>query len=188
MIINQETIVKDTDPRIRERSLPVSLPLSEQDAALMQDLYTYVKESIDPQIAEEKNLRPAVGISAIQVGINKQMCAIICSDIDKNGNEVNYEYCLVNPKIISSSIQQAYLANGEGCLSVEDDHQGYVYRSARVKVKAFDVLTNKEITIRAQGFLAIVLQHEIDHFSGTLYYDHISKNDPFIKNDDAIEI
>ena len=50
MIINQETIVKDTDPKIRERSLPVSLPLSAQDAALMQDLYTYVKESIDPRL------------------------------------------------------------------------------------------------------------------------------------------
>ncbi|MCI5774178.1 MAG: peptide deformylase [Erysipelotrichaceae bacterium] len=188
MIINQQTIIKDTDPKIREKSLPVQLPLSKEDEALMKDLYTYVKESIDPDIAEAKDLRPAVGISAIQVGINKQMCAVVCTDIDKDGNEINYEYCLVNPKIISSSIQKAYLANGEGCLSVEDDHKGYVYRSARIKVKGFDTLTNKEITIRAQGFLAIVLQHEIDHFSGTLYYDHISKNDPFMKNDDAIEI
>lgn len=188
MIINQETIVKDNDQKIREKSYPVNLPLSEEDKKLMEDLYTYVKESIDPEIAEEKNLRPAVGISAIQVGINKQMCAIVCSDIDKNGNEVNYEYCLVNPKIISSSVQQAFLSNGEGCLSVEEDHKGYVHRSARIKVKAYDALTNKEITIRAHGFLAIVLQHEIDHFSGTLYYDHISKNDPFQKIDDAIEI
>ena len=43
MIINQETIVKDNDPKIREKSYPVNLPLSEEDKKLMEDLYTYVK-------------------------------------------------------------------------------------------------------------------------------------------------
>ena len=71
------------------------------------------------------------------------------------------------------------LHGGEGCLSVCEEHQGYVVRSARIKVKAFDLLQNKEITIRARGYLAIVLQHEIDHFSGTLFYDHINRENPF---------
>ncbi|MPN64793.1 Peptide deformylase 2 [bioreactor metagenome] len=41
------------------------------------------------------------------------------------------------------------------------------------------MLQNKTITIRAHGYLAIVLQHEIDHFSGVLFYDTINKENPF---------
>ena len=78
MIINNDTIIKDNDPIIRTKSLPVQLPLSKEDEQLMIDMYNYVKESTDPELAEKKNLRPAVGISAIQVGIPKQMTAIIC--------------------------------------------------------------------------------------------------------------
>lgn len=188
MEINQKTIIRDDNELIRQPSVDVTLPLSAEDAQLMKDMYNYVKESTNEEIAAEKDLRPAVGISAIQVGVNKKMCAIVCTDYDKNDEEVTYEYCLVNPRIVSSSVQQAYLANGEGCLSVDDEHKGLIYRSARVKVVGFDTLTNKEVTIRARGFLAIVLQHEIDHFSGTLFYDHIDKNDPFKKLDGAIEI
>ncbi len=179
MEINNNTIIKDNDPKIRDKSFVVSLPLKQEDRELMEDMLRYVKESTIPEIAEAKNLRPAVGISAIQVGVPKQLTAIVCTDIDKNGNEVHYEYALVNPKIISYSVQKAYLEGGEGCLSVESVHEGFVPRHARVKVEAFDMLQNKTITIRAHGYLAIVLQHEIDHFSGVLFYDTINKENPF---------
>ena len=95
---------------------------------------------------------------------------------------------LVNPRIVSSSVQKAYLHSGEGCLSVVNQHDGYVVRSARITVKAFDLCTNKDITIRARGYLAIVLQHEIDHFSGILFYDHINKKDPFKEVEGALVI
>ena len=179
MLINNDTIVKDTDPIIRTVSLSVPLPLSQEDEQLLREMFQYVQDSTDEEKAERLNLRPAVGISAIQLGIPKQMTAVICDDVDNNDNPVHYEYMLVNPKIISSSVQKAYLHGGEGCLSVCEEHQGYVVRSARIKVKAFDLLQNKEITIRARGYLAIVLQHEIDHFSGTLFYDHINRENPF---------
>lgn len=188
MIINNDTIVKDDDLKIREKSFDVELPLSLADQTLLQEMLTYVKESCDPKIAEEKNLRPAVGISAVQVGVLKKMCAIVVNDYDKNNQEIHYEYALVNPKIVSYSVQKAYLGTGEGCLSVPDVHDGFVYRSARIKVKAFDMLQNKDITIRAHGFLAIVIQHELDHFNGVLFYDHIDPKKPFHQEKDAIEI
>ena len=50
------------------------------------------------------------------------------------------------------------------------------------------IATNKDITIRARGYLAIVLQHEIDHFSGILFYDHINKKDPFKEVEGALVI
>ncbi len=178
MLINNETIIKDTNPLIREKSEPVSLPLSKEDEQLLRDLFQYVKDSTDEEKAKELNLRPAVGISAIQVGVRKQLTAVIVDDHDKNDQPEHFEYMLVNPKIVSSSLQKAYLGGGEGCLSVVEEHEGYVVRSARVTIKAFDLIQNKDITIRARGYLAIVLQHELDHFKGTLFYDYIDPKNP----------
>ena len=188
MLINKDTIIKDTDPKIREKSLDVPLPLSEEDESLLRELLQYVIDSTDEEKAEELNLQPAVGISAIQVGIPKKLTAVVVNDYDKNGDPITYQYMLANPRIVSSSVQKAYLEAGEGCLSVKDVHEGYVVRNARIKVKAFDLCTNQEIEIRARDYLAIVLQHEIDHFSGILYYDHIDKNNPFSHPSDATKI
>ena len=98
------------------------------------------------------------------------------------------EYALVNPKIISSSVKLCYLKSGEGCLSVDDDHKGYFYRAYKIRVKAYSFLDQKEVEIVAKGYDAIVLQHEIDHLSGVLYYDHIDKKNPFVIKDNSIAI
>ena len=185
MLINNDTIIKDDCDLIREESQDVSLPISNEDRDTLMRMLKYVDDSTIEEIAEKENLRPAVGISAIQIGVPKKMTAIIIKD-DK-GNKV-CEYALVNPKIISNSVEKAYLDSGEGCLSVADEHQGYVYRSARVKVKAYDLLQDKNIEIKADGYLSIVLQHELDHFKGVLFYDHINKENPFYKDPDAIVI
>ncbi len=188
MLINNDTIIKDDDPLIRQKSLPVPLPLSEEDENILRQMLKYVEDSTDEVIAERENLRPAVGISAIQIGIPKQLTAIVVKDIDSKGNEVVYKYMLANPKIVSRSIQQAYLASGEGCLSVVEDHEGFVPRSARITLEAFDLCTNQNIRLRIRGYLAIVIQHELDHFTGTLFYDHINKDNPFHPIEGAIEI
>ena len=185
MLINNDTIIKDDCDLIREKSQDVSLPISDEDRDTLMRMLKYVDDSTIEEIAEKENLRPAVGISAIQIGVPKKMTAIIIKD-DK-GNKV-CEYALVNPKIVSNSVEKAYLDSGEGCLSVADEHQGYVYRSARVKVKAYDLLQDKNIEIKADGYLSIVLQHELDHFKGVLFYDHINKDNPFYKDPDAIVI
>ncbi len=187
--INIQTIIKDDDVRLREKSLDVALPLNEEDKDLLMQLYTYVKESTDPELAEKKGLRPAVGIAAIQVGIPKKMCAVICED-DQSTKEkpIWHRYALANAKILSYSAKKAYLKNGEGCLSVEKEHSGYVVRSARIKVKAFDLFKNQEVILRVSGYPAIVLQHEIDHFDGILFYDRINAMDPFHEIEDALVI
>ena len=66
----------------------------------------------DEDIAKAEGLQPAVGIAAVQVGVLKQMIAVVIPYED--GVD---EVALVNPKIISESVQNAYLDNGEGCLS-----------------------------------------------------------------------
>ena len=178
MLINNDTIIKDDNPIIRNKSLDVSLPLSDDDKNTLLAMLKYVDDSTDKEKAEKENLRPAVGISAIQIGIPKKMTAVI---LKGENDEKIYEYALVNPKIVSNSVEKSCLSTGEGCLSVVDNHEGYVYRSSRIKVRAYDLLQDKQIEIKADGYLAIVLQHEIDHFKGTLFYDYIDKNEPFKK-------
>lgn len=176
MEINIDTIIHDDDPRIRQHSADVPLPLSEEDESLLRAMHQYVAESQDDELAEEKNLQPAVGIAAIQLGIPKKMIAVVVPGEDEDSV---IEYALANPKILSRSRELNALKTGEGCLSVPETVEGYVFRPARVKVRAFDLLSNQEVLIKAEGYLAIVLQHEIDHLTGKLYYDHINTENPF---------
>lgn len=168
-------IVKDNKKSLREISLPLELPLSNQDKTTLLNMLEYLKISQNEELAEKYKLRAGVGLAAPQIGLNKQMIAIYV--VDEKGKE--YEYCLVNPRIIKESTRMCCLSSGEGCLSVDKDHQGYVYRHEKITVKAYNALKDKEEEIVFTGFLAIVAQHEIDHLKGILFYDRINKLNPF---------
>lgn len=189
MEINVENIIHDDNPQIRKHSADVALPLAAEDEELLRAMHQYVVDSQDPQLAKEKNLQPAVGIAAIQLGVPKKMIAVVVPDDSEEADEdepgKNIEYALVNPKIISRSKEMKALSGGEGCLSVPGAHEGYVFRPARIRVKAYDLLSGKDVLIKADGYLAIVLQHEIDHLSGKLFYDHITKDDPYFIPENA---
>ena len=178
-MILMKDIVDDTNPIIREVSKEVTLPLSPEDKKTLFEMHTFLVQSQDEETATKYDLRPAVGIAAIQIGIPKRMCAIRVCDYDDEGNVISSEdYALVNPKIISHTTKVSHLRDGEGCLSVDRPVVGLVPRHAKITVKAYDALQDKEITIVARGFLSICLQHEFDHFDGILFYDHIDKTNP----------
>ena len=102
MSFNYDNIVKDSDPIVREKSVTVPIPMHEEDKELLMDMLQYVRDSQDSELAEKQNLRPAVGIAAIQLGIPKKMLAVV---VPKDEEE-DYEFALANPKIISESIQK----------------------------------------------------------------------------------
>ncbi len=180
-------IIDDSDVRIREISQEVSLPLSEEDSQLLIKMHEFLVNSQDEETSEKYDLRPAVGIAAIQLGIPKRMCAIHILDWDDEGNVIgSTDYALVNPKIVSYTQKQSYLKDGEGCLSVNEPYEGYVPRHAKITVEAYDLLTDKNIKIVARGFEAICIQHELDHFDGVLFYDRIDKQAPLKPINDAI--
>lgn len=188
-MISIKDIIDDKNPILREISEPVSLPLSKEDYQTLMEMYEYLQNSQDDDKCEELNLRPGVGLAAIQIGIKKRMCAILIYDYDEEGEIIGQTaYALVNPKIISHSERMAYLKDGEGCLSVNDVHDGYVPRHAKVTIKAFDALTNQNVKIVARGYEAIVYQHELDHFDGVVFYDHINQENPFTPIEGAMEI
>ena len=167
-------IVKDSNPIMRKRSLPVGLPLSQEDKETLDTMLDYLKKSQDEDYAKKHNIRAGVGLAAIQIGLLKRMFVIYY----ERENEV-IQYQLVNPVILETSIRKCALEEGEGCLSVDNPHEGLVHRYYKIKMKAYDALQDKEIVITAAGFDAIVLQHEFDHLNGIMFYDHIDANNPF---------
>ena len=188
-MILMKDIIDDHHPLIREISKPVEMPVSEEDEKLLLDMHEFLVNSQDEEMSKKYQLRPAVGIAAVQLGILKRMCAIHVLTYDDEGNiKKADDYALVNPKIVSYTEKQSYLKDGEGCLSVNDEVQGYVPRYAKVTVKGYDVLTDQEVKIVARGFLSICLQHELDHFEGTLFYDRINKENPLAPIPNAMVI
>jgi peptide deformylase len=181
-------IILDSNPLIRKHSQDVPTPLSNEDSDTLKYMLEHLEVSQDEKLNAELKLRAGVGLAAPQLGILKKMIAIriVYEKEDKTSSVVSL--ALVNPKIIAHSVKKSYFESGEGCLSVEVDHQGYVYRHANITVKAYDFFTNKEMIFKFRGYEAIVVQHEIDHLFGILYYDHIDKNEPFMKNEDAIAV
>ena len=162
-------IVKDYNPIMRKKSLPVELPLSHEDKDVLDYMLNYLIKSQDETYAKKHNIKAGVGMAAIQIGILKRMFVIYYKP---NENE-EVKYQLVNPKIIETSVKKCALGNGEGCLSVDKDHPGLVHRYYKIKMQAYNALTNEDIVITASGYDAIVLQHEYDHLDGIFYYDRI---------------
>ena len=180
-------IVKDTNPKLREKCKEVPLPLDEDHQAFIDEMLQYLKLSQNEEYrAKHPECREGVGLAAPQAGRNERMLVISYPTGEENNPLVEYQ--LVNPKIVSNSIKLAYLRGGEGCLSVDEEHRGRVYRYFKIKVKAYEARLKEEVFIVARGYDAIVLQHEIDHLDGVLFYDHIDKVNPEIDRPNSIAI
>ncbi|MGG5253110.1 peptide deformylase [Neobacillus sp. SM06] len=182
-MLTMEDIIRDGHPTLRQIAAEVPLPPSEEDKQILRSLLEYVKNSQNEEITSAYGLRPGVGLAAPQIDVSKRMIAVHVHD--EKGKL--YSYGLFNPKIVSHSVEQAYLLAGEGCLSVDRAIPGYVPRHARVTVKGFDE-DGHEVKLRLKGLPAIVFQHEIDHLNGIMFYDLIDKNDPYKVSPDAIPI
>ena len=169
-------IIKDNNPIMRKKSLPVEMPLSSKDRETLNAMIDYLKRSQDEEYAKKHNIQPGVGMAAIQIGLLKRMFVIYYETED---GVVQYQ--LVNPQIIETSMKKCALEAGEGCLSVPEHHEGLVHRYYKIKMRAVDALTNEDIILSAQGYDAVVLQHEYDHLDGKFYYYRINPMAPNTK-------
>lgn len=183
-MITMEDIVREGHPALRQVTEKVNLPASKEDEKLLSEMLTFLKNSQDDDVCEIYKLRPGVGLAAPQLAVNKRMVALHFTD----AKDSLYSYGLFNPRVVSHSVEMAYLAGGEGCLSVDRNVEGYVPRYARVTIKATDLKGN-ELKLRLRDYAAIVFQHELDHLNGIMFYDYIKAEDPFFipQNAKAIE-
>lgn len=173
-MLKNRDILDEKDKRLRTISKDVVFPLSDEDKKNIHDMIEYLTNSQIEELAEKYNLRPGMGLSAIQLGIPKRYFVVV--DEYEEGKFNNY--IIINPKIVSTSQEKIYVDCGEGCLSVNRDIDGIVLRYARVTLEGFDMEGNK-IKIRGREELAVAFQHEMDHLNGILFYDHIDKENPF---------
>jgi len=107
-----------------------------------------------------------VALAAIQVNVPLRI-VVIRNDFDNKEDQTFTVF--INPVITKyeGKVEKDY----EGCLSVPDVY-GLVPRYTKVRVKAQDE-TGREFRITAEGFLARIFQHEIDHTNGLVFIDHI---------------
>lgn len=115
---------------------------------------------------------PGVGLAAPQVGESKRIIVYNPSPAASEEDEDRPQEfkALINPEIIASS--GSITSEGEACLSVPD-YSCDVKRFETVTVRGLN-LEGKKLEFDAQGILAVIMQHEIDHLDGILYIDRIS--------------
>lgn len=191
-VIDMADIIREGNPTLRKVAEDVTFPLSDEDVILGEKMMQFLRNSQDPIMAEKLGLRGGVGLAAPQLDISKRIIAtLVPNPEDNEGNPPKEAYSLAevmyNPRVVAHSVQDAALADGEGCLSVDREVPGYVIRHARVTIEYFDKEGNKHRT-KFKGYNAIVVQHEIDHTNGIMFYDHINANDPFKVKDGLLII
>jgi peptide deformylase len=125
-----------------------------------------LRKLIDDMI-ETMHDAPGVGLAAIQVA---EPIRLLVIDTAKK-EEAPDPQVFINPEIVWSSEERSTYE--EGCLSIPE-YYAEVERPASVRARALD-REGKEREVLAEGLLATVLQHEIDHLNGVLFIDHISK-------------
>ena len=182
-LIDMDDIIREGNPTLRAVAEDVTFPLSDQEIILGEKMMQFLHHSQDPVMAEKLGLRGGVGLAAPQLDISKRIIAVLVPNPeDADGNPPKEAYSLqevmYNPKVVAHSVQDAALGDGEGCLSVDRNVPGYVVRHARVTVEYFTKDGEKK-RIKLKGYNSIVVQHEIDHTDGIMFYDRINPNNPF---------
>ena len=178
-MIKMKDILDEKDQRLRQISKEVEFPLSKKDKETIDLMIEFLRNSQIEELAEKYDLRPGMGLAAIQLGIPKRYFVVV-HEYDEGKFDT---YVLINPKIISNSIEKIYVDMGEGCLSVNRPVDGIIPRYARVTVEGYDI-DGKKIQVRAREELAIAFQHELDHLNGIIFIDHIDSKNPFKGKDE----
>ena len=145
-----QTVCMEPNRVLRERALAVDA-FTDEVRVLVQDL-------IDTMYAND-----GIGLAAPQIG--RSVRALVANPSQERGREV----VVLNP-VVEAARGRASIK--EGCLSVPETW-AHVKRAARVHLTGRDV-SGRPVEIEADGLLAIVLQHEVDHLDGRLFIDRLS--------------
>ena len=172
-MITMKDFVKEHSDLLRKQTQDVAIPVPLEDRHILFSMLQYLKNSQDPILIKKYKLRPGSGLSANQIGVDKRMIAVLFEN-----HVQKHEMMFINPKVMSHSFNMIYLPEGEGCLSVNRPVHGFVPRYERIKVKAYNI-DGQEFIMSLKGYESIVVQHEIDHLNGIMFYDRINKDNPF---------
>ena len=161
--MNKDNIISLPNDHLRQRSVKVGL--------INDGIKQLIKDMEAATISWEESRDHEVGVALAAVQVDKlYRVVVIRNDFD---NKKDHSFtAFINPVITKyeGEIEEDY----EGCLSIKDIY-GKVPRHTKVRVKALGI-DGQELRVTAEGFLARVFQHEIDHTNGIVYIDHIKDN------------
>lgn len=165
--MHKEDIITLPNPNLRKKSKKVSF--------IDEDVKKLVDNMISATLDWEANRNHEIGVALAAVQIDDLRRVVIIKNNFEDKADQSYQV-YINPKVIKymGTIEEDF----EGCLSVMNVY-GKVPRHSKVKIEAQD-LDGNTIRVTAEGFLARVFQHEIDHTNGKLFVDIIKdKKDNF---------
>jgi peptide deformylase len=176
--IVMDDVIREGHPTLREVAQEIEEPLDEEVLKLGQKMMEFLENSQNTEVAEELNLRGGVGLAAPQLDISKRLIAVLIPSDDEENSEPLLKEVMFNPKVLSHSVQELCLRDGEGCLSVDREVPGYVVRAERIWL-SYTNSAGEKMKIKIRGYEAVVVQHEIDHLNGIMFYDRINETDPY---------
>jgi peptide deformylase len=169
--MKKEDIITLPNSNLRQKSQRIFV-VDDSTKQLIADM---TSASIDWEQSRPHEISAA--LAAVQIDRLERVVIVRNTFDDKSDNRFT---ALINPEIVK--YEGELIEDYEGCLSVSDIY-GKVPRYSKVRVKALDADGN-EVRFKADGFLARVIQHEIDHTNGVVFIDHIrDKEDAFYKLD-----
>lgn len=167
--MSKSTIIALPHADLRKRSQKIGI--------ITNDVKAVVQAMESATIDWDQSRSHEVGVALAAVQIDALLRIIVVRNNFDNKDDHTFT-TFINPEItkFEGHIEDDF----EGCLSVKDIY-GKVPRYTKVRVKALD-LDGREFRVTAEGFLARIFQHEIDHLNGKLFIDHIPDNeDAFYK-------
>jgi peptide deformylase len=161
----------------------ITLPKSvlRQPSQKVKEITPEIKQIIEDMKSAtldwERSREHEVGVALAAIQIDRQYRIVIVRDNPDDKSNGNFTV-FINPEI--TKYEGAVSSDFEGCLSITDIY-GKVPRYSKVRVKAMD-MEGRDFRVTAEGFLARVMQHEIDHTNGKVFIDHIkNKKQAFYK-------
>jgi peptide deformylase len=148
-------ILLEGDPRLRQKALKIR--------AVDDGLRKLARE-----MHETMGVASGVGLAGPQIGVLRRIIAVHVPEGYGEESQPDVTLTLVNPEIVKA---QGREVAPEACLSIPG-WVGDVPRATRITVKAID-LNNRDVRLKADGILARILQHEVDHLDGILYIDRV---------------
>lgn len=174
--MKKESIITLPNPHLRQKSSRIHV-VTEEITELIDNM---TSASLDWEDSRPHEISAA--LAAVQIDRLERVVIVRSNFDDKSIREFT---TLINPEIVKK--EGDVLEDYEGCLSVSG-YYGKVPRHTKIRVKALDA-DGHEIRFKAEGFLARVIQHEIDHTNGVLFIDHIkAKKDAFYRLDESGEL
>lgn len=174
--MTKDDIIALPNSRLRQKSQRVGV--------ITDEILNIIKQMESATISWDISRDHEVGVALAAIQINKLYKIVVVRNNYDNKDDHTFT-TFINPEI--TKFEGKIEADYEGCLSVPSVY-GKVPRHSKVKVKALNT-NGQEFRITAEGFLARIFQHEVDHTNGLVFIDHIRDNhEAFFRLDDDGEL